>query len=163
MTPETVSALISWFEMNFVCFLGPRSAYFEIETGPSEQLRYVYQTHRVQTSVEVGHEKRLVAWMYNQFAPFAAQYHTLFWRLPQKIILTCELAPEYRDVVATKEQAEDGFSLPSGCLTDEDGLWRLPVTQKDTWVLRTRLVMPALEWSLAQPQATAEGATGVMI
>lgn len=37
MTPETVPALISWFETNFVCFLGPRSGYFEIETGPSER------------------------------------------------------------------------------------------------------------------------------
>jgi len=86
--PTTVAELIKWVEENFVCGVGPPSAFIEIPVGPNGACqRYIYLTHAVMGESEVKLVKALQA----DFAMAIASVGEgalLFWRLSYKIDLT---------------------------------------------------------------------------
>lgn len=162
--PSTVVELIDWFEDSFQCFLGAPRAYFEIRLGPdffypgtdNAVFRGVYQTHAIKTKDETNAERNLVHAMYQDFVPFAGAGHALFWRLPEKIALKCDLVQEYGLLVATAEVVEDYITRApsSGIVVDEIGNWHADGGKSKEWVLRTRLCIPAASWIVAPPMIT---------
>lgn len=172
--PTTVSELIGWFERNFVCCVGPDLAYFEIPLGPPDPSGYcqvhrmIYRSWVAGCRDVVGGERELVTVMFDDFKVVPREYERtmLFWRFPGKIMLTEESRQVYGKSLFTQELVEDGLATvpPGAVLNPTTSVWHEDGGAERIRLLRTRLCIPAMEFSQHTPLFfKAEGAQAVMI
>jgi hypothetical protein len=109
-SPRTVQELIDWFEANFVCFtISTGRAFFEIQPSKDELFRFVFRTYAYKLllggpTIENEDIGLLVEAMHDDFASLEqtpAWETSLFWRLPERIVLAVEPCADGNGLVAT--------------------------------------------------------------
>lgn len=156
-TPETVAELIAWFEANFDSWTGPARAVVRIPTGLETGVNFVYDTYAVKTREPGDVEKRLVLAMFESFQPVVADERiagtALIWRLPEKFLMQGDHVRILGDRLATQDEVADNVKPePAGAVVDTvTGDWYADLGTRAEWTLRTRLVIPALEFAKLPP------------